>query len=139
MNDESSGIHTQSTEADSLPKADWWLRLSAYILDAIAASVMGYIAYLISGESHTGWVVFELFFLFNFCIGWKLGQTIGMIPLKIQVITTDGETLGWGRVLWRYIAFTLSLFSVLGMVWIIFDPQKQGLHDKLAKTYVIKI
>lgn len=134
-----SAEQQSSIKADSLPKADWQLRLAAYVLDAIAAAIVGYIVYLIHGESDTGLLAFELFFFFNFCIGWKIGQTIGMRPLKIQVVTTEGQPLGWGRIIWRYIAFTISLFSVIGMVWIIFDKQKQGLHDKLAKTYVVKI
>lgn len=128
-----------STEAANLPKAEWWLRVAAYLIDAAAAGVIGYLAYLVLGKSSTGVLVFELFFFVNFCIGWKYGQTIGMVPLNIKVVTTDGHPLGWGRIIWRYIAFTISLFSVIGMVWIIFDQQNQGLHDKLAKTYVIKI
>jgi len=128
-----------STEGASLPKADWGLRVAAYIYDALAATLLGFIAYVILGGDNTWLLVFEIFFLFNFCIGWKLGQTIGMWPLKIKVVTIDGKPLGWGRVIWRYIAFTISLFSIIGMVWILFDKQKQGLHDKLAKTYVIKI
>ncbi len=126
-------------QLQSFIKADWQSRVGAYMLDAIAAAIVGYMAYFIYGKSNAGWIVFELFFLFNFCIGWKIGQTIGMKLVKIRVVTTEGQPLSWARVIWRYIAFTLSLFSVIGMVWIIFDKEKQGLHDKLAKTYVIKI
>jgi len=121
------------------PKAGWQLRVGAYLLDALAASLVGYIAYLIDGRTSTGVTVFELFFLINFCIGWKYGQTLGMIPLHLKVVTIEGKPLGWGRVIWRYIAFTVSLFSIIGMVWILFDKESQGLHDKLAKTFVVKI
>lgn len=120
-------------------KAEWLGRVSAYVIDAIAAAVIASIAYLICGKNNLGILVFELFFFLNFIIGWKLrGQTIGMFVMKIRVVTTEGMPLGWGRTFWRYIAFTISLFSVIGMVWILFDKKNQGLHDKLAKTYVIK-
>jgi len=124
--------------AKSLPKAEWFQRLGAYIIDFFAAAITGYIVYLMQGEFSAWLLTFELFFLINFCVGWKIGQTIGMWFFKIQVITTEGKSLGWGRVFWRYIAFTISLFSIIGMVWIFFDKESQGLHDKLAETYVIK-
>lgn len=129
----------KSLDAESLPKADWTLRVAAYLLDALAAALIGFIAYAILGGKDTWVLFFEIFFFFNFCIGWKIGQTIGMRPLKIKVVTIEGKPLSWLRILWRYIAFTISLFSIIGMVWILFDKQKQGLHDKLARTYVIKI
>lgn len=123
---------------ENLPKAEWFRRVGAYLIDVLAAAVCGYLAYLVQGEFSAWLMTFELFFLINFCVGWRIGQTIGMWFFKIKVITTDGKPLGWGRVFWRYIAFTISLFSIIGMVWILFDKQNQGLHDKLAKTFVIK-
>lgn len=45
------------------------------------------------------------------------GQTLGMYVMHIKVVTIEGNPLGWGRVIWRYIAFTLSLFSIVGMYW----------------------
>jgi len=131
---------TTNTGIDLSAMAKWQPRLGAYILDAIAAAVVGIVAQVIFKNSDVGMAVFEGFFFLNFFLGWKFhGQTIGMLPLKIRVVTTQGQPLGWGRTLWRYIAFTISLFSVIGMVWIIFDKKNQGLHDKLAGTYVIKI
>jgi uncharacterized RDD family membrane protein YckC len=121
------------------PKAEWPSRLGAYLLDAAIAAIIGLVAYAIFKKSDVGVSVFEVFFFLNFCLGWKLcGQTLGMLPFNIRVVTIEGQPLGWGRTLWRYIAFTLSLFSVIGMIWIIFDKRKQGLHDKLAATFVIK-
>ena len=127
------------SETNNFPKAKWTTRVGAYLLDALAAAVLGFIVYIIVGQKNIGLTVFEVFFLFNFCLGWRFGgQTIGMRLLNIRVVTTQGQSLGWGRTIWRYIAFTISLFSVIGMVWILIDKQKQGLHDKLAGTYVIK-
>ena len=39
----------------------------------------------------------------------------------------------------RYLGYFLSLLPLgLGFIWIGFDPRKQGWHDKLAGTVVIK-
>jgi len=39
----------------------------------------------------------------------------------------------------RYLGYSISLFPLgLGFVWIAFDKRKQGWHDKLAGTVVIK-
>lgn len=128
------------TDIINYPKAEWAVRVGAYLLDALSAAVVAFIGYLIFKNKDVATTLFEIFFLFNFCLGWKCGgQTIGMRPFHIRVLTIQGEPLSWGRTLWRYVAFTVSLFSVIGMIWIIFDKQKQGLHDKLAGTYVIKL
>jgi uncharacterized RDD family membrane protein YckC len=40
----------------------------------------------------------------------------------------------------RYIGYFISIAPVfLGIIWIGFDKRKQGWHDKLADTVVIKI
>lgn len=33
----------------------------------------------------------------------------------------------------------LSLFYVVSVAWVAFDDKQQGLHDKLAETYVVKV
>lgn len=39
----------------------------------------------------------------------------------------------------RYLGYYVSTFPfLLGLVWVAFDPRKQGFHDKLAGTVVIK-
>jgi uncharacterized RDD family membrane protein YckC len=52
-------------------------------------------------------------------------------------VGTDGKLIGFGTALIRWLGLVLS-FSVLflGVIWVAFDPQKQGWHDKIANTYV---
>jgi uncharacterized RDD family membrane protein YckC len=96
---------------------------------------------------------------------WVLAhRTLGMMPFHLYVVRTlDGGCL---RVGWAFVrapgvvvpawAFYLALFSqnpsdsaialllavwallTLAQVYIAFDDHKQGLHDKLARTFVIK-
>jgi uncharacterized RDD family membrane protein YckC len=66
--------------------------------------------------------------------------TVGKHLLNMRVVTERYHTLSSEQAVWRYVWKYLSAFVfMLGFVWIIFDPRKQGWHDKLAHTYVIEI
>jgi uncharacterized RDD family membrane protein YckC len=67
------------------------------------------------------------------------GQTIGSKLLNIRVIKTDGSDLEISQALIRYVGFFIAAIVLLiGLIWAAFDPNKQGWHDKIAGTYVIK-
>jgi uncharacterized RDD family membrane protein YckC len=67
------------------------------------------------------------------------GQTLGKQLCGLRVITSDGDHPTVLRALGRAGASLLSaiLFSV-GFIWIAFDREKRGLHDRLAGTYVVR-
>ena len=77
-------------------------------------------------------------FLYFFVFQALRGQTPGQALLNIRVVDGFGERPSPGRALARTAAFLPSwaLFA-LGVVWIAFDREKRGLHDRLADTYVI--
>src|SRR6185436_4045317 len=79
-------------------------------------------------------------FLFFFVFQALRGQTPGQGLLGIRVIDCFGQTPSPARALARTAAFLHSwaLFA-LGVVWIAFDREKRGLHDRLADTYVITV
>ncbi len=88
----------------------------------------------VSGLGLFGVVCFLYFFVFQ----TLRGQTPGQALLAIRVVDGFGQTPSPGRALARTAAFLPSwaLFA-LGVVWIAFDREKRGLHDRLADTYVI--
>ena len=50
-----------------------------------------------------------------------------------------GLTPGVGQSIVRYVAYFASIIPFfLGFLWIAVDKKKQGWHDKIAKTVVIK-
>jgi uncharacterized RDD family membrane protein YckC len=60
-------------------------------------------------------------------------------PLNIRVVKTDGSYLDYPGAFLRYIGFFIScLVFLIGVIWAAFDAQKQGWHDKIAGTYVVK-
>lgn len=70
----------------------------------------------------------------------KRGQTIGKKLLGVKVIRTNGEMLRWRDAVLRQIGELISTFALLlGYIWIAIDEKKQGWHDKIASTYVVKV
>jgi uncharacterized RDD family membrane protein YckC len=68
----------------------------------------------------------------------KSGQTIAKDVLGIQIIGTNGSLPSVGKALLRYIGYIVSAVILsLGFLWIAFDDRRQGLHDKIAGTYVV--
>ena len=71
------------------------------------------------------------------------GQTIGMMVFGFRVrdrVTGNFPSLGMavlrGLVWWLEVWFTLCLLGALAWLWMFWDPQRQGLHDKIAGTVV---
>ena len=72
-------------------------------------------------------------------VQWSLwGQTIGKRLIGIRVVGADGNPPSWGRSLLRFVGYIFSLLlGGWGMVMIALDLRQQGLHDKIAETFVV--
>jgi uncharacterized RDD family membrane protein YckC len=71
---------------------------------------------------------------------WCFRQgTPGQIAFSLGVVDADtGEPISAGQGLIRAVVGVLSALPAgLGLLWIAFDPKKQGWHDKLAGTVVL--
>ena len=67
------------------------------------------------------------------------GQTFGKMALKIKVVNEDGTPLDYSKAFLRWLGYFLcDLTFYIGYLWAAFDPRKQGLHDKVCKTLVIR-
>ena len=72
---------------------------------------------------------------------WQLKQaTPGKMAISAIIVdAATGKPASSAQLIGRYFAYfvaTIPLF--LGIVWVAFDKRKQGWHDKLAGTVVIK-
>jgi uncharacterized RDD family membrane protein YckC len=127
-------------------KAGFWIRTFAYLIDAIGIGIVsGIIASIIGGGGPAGTTSNGLSFLFGlayFVYFWSAqggGQTLGMRVLNLKVIRTDGSALTMTQGLIRYLGLFVSFIVLLiGVIWVAFDADKQGWHDKIAGTYVIR-
>jgi uncharacterized RDD family membrane protein YckC len=71
---------------------------------------------------------------------WKIrGATLGGIICHLQVVRADGRELDWTTAIVRALGCFLSLvFLGLGFIWIAIDRDRQGWHDKIAGTLVVR-
>jgi uncharacterized RDD family membrane protein YckC len=67
------------------------------------------------------------------------GQTFGKMAMKIKVVNEDGTPLDYRKAFLRWLGYFLcDLTFYIGYLWAAFDPRKQGLHDKVCKTVVVR-
>ena len=145
---------TQEMSPAFAQKGGFWRRTGAYVLDGVVTGVMGFIVGIvvaIIGEAthmaeadmnNIAQLIGEIVGLVYFLYFWSAhgsGQTPGMRALRLRVIRTDGTYLSVGRAFLRNIGLGISIICLgLGVFWIGFDKQKQGWHDKIADTFVIR-
>ena len=137
--------------------AGFWVRFIAYLIDAVIITIpLLVLALLIGGTARTataagdadttralGLVVLLAILLLvfgYFPFWWARGATPGMMPFRMRVVRTeDGSRIGIGRAILRYLGFLVAgSFMYIGLIWAAFDERKQGWHDKIADTYVIR-
>jgi len=144
--------------------AGFWIRLAAYIVDGIMLSLVIFIIVVVSGsyvESGSGGpnqpivpvaaeasttsraviavgIVLPIVYAIGFWT-WR-GQTPGKMLVGIKIVRTDGYPVGFAKSILRFLGYIVStLVLFLGYLWIAFNPEKQGFHDKIASTYVVKL
>jgi uncharacterized RDD family membrane protein YckC len=147
--------------APGLRYAGFWIRTLAYLIDS---AVLIVIMAIVAGTTGIGfWEVHvqdttigsfsnRSFFvqlnplsvfasLLYFAGQWSIrGQTIGMAPFGLRILrAADGRTVGPGRAIGRFFGLALSLVVfAIGVIWVAADGRKQGWHDKLAGTVVVR-
>jgi len=141
-----------------LEYAGFWVRLVAYLIDSLIIGAVQLVLTLIltfsvgllgdfseQGEAAMGMIVS----LFSVALGLgyavfftgHCGQTPGKMALRIKVIHIDGSQISYGRAALREIPakFISGILLGIGYLMVAFDDKKQGLHDRIANTYVIKL
>jgi uncharacterized RDD family membrane protein YckC len=128
----------------SCPRAGFWERMGAAFLDMVAVGFITGIAHRPLGFMLSfldGPPVFFIVALAYFAglWAWK-GTTIGGVVLKLQVVRHDGGPLTFLVALVRGLAAAFSaVVFFLGFFWIGWDREKQGWHDKIAGTVVVRL
>ena len=68
------------------------------------------------------------------------GQTIGKMIMGIRVVRSDGRPVSLLISTVRFLAyFPCGLLLFAGFLWILWDPERQGWHDMIADTLVIRL
>ncbi|MCM2265063.1 MAG: zinc-ribbon domain-containing protein [Desulfuromonadales bacterium] len=150
--------YTAAAGPAELPKAGFWLRFVACMIDTLLLGAVQFVIGLVLGiaggaagdfEGGETFAMLAITWLcsmavsvtyYVFFTGYN-GQTPGKMALRIQVVRTDGTPMSYGRAFLREIVgkFVSALILCIGYLMVAFDQQKQGLHDRIAGTYVIKL
>ncbi len=141
------------SESD-LEYAGFWVRVAASLIDSLLIMV---IAFPLLGLIY-GWEYFESTDMgivagpADFLITWvvpaiaavwfwmRKEATPGKMALSLRVLDAEsGKSLSLGQGVGRYLGYFVAMIPLgLGLIWVGFDGKKQGWHDKLAKTVVVR-
>jgi uncharacterized RDD family membrane protein YckC len=69
-----------------------------------------------------------------------MGASLGQKALGMRVVNAaNGQRIDIGKAVLRYVGFVISALPfALGLIWAGFDARKQGWHDKIAGTFVVR-
>lgn len=138
----------------------FWIRVLAAIIDAIVVGVvvlplriifMGIpaisrrsvgpdVAFVFAGAFFI--IAFQLFANWIYEAGLessKYQATLGKMALGMQVTDLNGQRISFGRATGRHFAKIISgMILLIGYIMVGLTERKQGLHDMLAGTLVVK-
>jgi uncharacterized RDD family membrane protein YckC len=131
----------------------FWIRVVAYIIDAIILGIVGAIIYAILGVNigdpnvmssgaYQGAQGINLVISAAYFAGlWTvMGGTLGQRIFGMRVVDANtGQPIGVGKALLRWLGLLISfLVCFIGVIWVAFDARKQGWADKIASTVVVR-
>lgn len=76
-----------------------------------------------------------------FVVCWsKYQRTAGQALCGLRVVdAATGGRITTSRAIGRFVGFIVSSWVLdIGLIWAAFDAQKQGWHDKMASTFVVR-
>lgn len=146
----------------ALPYAGLQLRVVAFLLDVMVLISCGMLfaaaagAYLVvdSGfndgnlSDRAPYVAVGIFLaylflflpLYHVVLWTRWGQTVGMMAVRIKVISAGGGPLTTGQAAVRLLGYAASMLPLfLGVLIALFDGQRRALHDRLAGTVVVEL
>jgi uncharacterized RDD family membrane protein YckC len=130
----------------------FWIRTGAALIDSILVviitapivTVVYGIDYWTSEERFQGIIGFLLSYLFPIVavlVFWIYkSATPGKMVTNLTIVDAEtGYKPSKGQFIGRYFAYYVSIIPfLLGIIWVGIDKRKQGWHDKLAGTVVIR-
>lgn len=142
------------TGEPDLQYAGFWLRFLAMLIDSVLLAVVT--APILAAINRAGYFGSDSRELFagsaELLVSWLLPAVVAIVFWVSQQATPGkmvfsmkvldartGKALSVGQSVGRYLGYYVSLLPfALGMFWVGFDSRKQGWHDKLAGTVVVR-
>lgn len=144
-------VDRSAPNAQEVVFAGFWVRVLATLIDGVlllaimVPIMMVFVDFdtLEAGESAGfGWDI-----LSNVVMGavyvlfWHYKQaTPGKMALRLRIVDADSlQPVSVGRLALRYVGyFPAYMLFAIGVIWTAFDGRKQGWHDKMANTVVVR-
>jgi len=124
----------------------FWRRFAASFLDGIILNIISWILFFILSffpywASIAVGIAFFIGSIIYYPVFWVWqGATPGKMIMGVKIVRTDGSPIGIGRAFLRYVGYFVSAIIIyIGYLMIAWDSKKQGLHDKIADTCVIRV
>lgn len=132
--------------------AGFWIRLGALLIDVVIIMIVIYVPlsfiygdnYLVGNQYYYGFwdvMIGDVLPIVATIWFWKRYRaTPGKMATKLEIVDAKtGNTISTGQAIGRYLAYILAALPLcLGFIWVGIDKRKQGFHDKLAGTVVIR-
>jgi len=131
--------------------AGFWIRVLAFILDGVIVLIpLWLLSFMSGGAAAIGFEPFMkqleqstpihlIIILYLFACLIIFGRTPGKALLKLRIVDVrSGDRPSALRLIVRHLGYVLSGCLNLGFLWVAFDQRKQGWHDKIAGTTVIR-
>ena len=132
--------------------AGFWIRVGAAIIDSILhqiiispllTAIYGTEYWMSESLVQGAWDVVLSYILpaIAVILFWKYkSATPGKMLLKLTIVDAEtGDKPSTGQFIGRYFAYFVSIIPLfIGFIWVGIDKRKQGWHDKLAGTVVIR-
>ena len=132
--------------------AGFWIRTGAAIIDSILIMII--VTPILSAIYGIDYWIDQSFvkgfwdIVFNYIlpaiaiiIFWTYkSATPGKMALKLKIVDAKtGEQPSTGQLIGRYLGYYVSSIPLfLGLIWVGIDKRKQGWHDKIVGTVVIR-
>lgn len=128
-----SAFQAPLTDELAYPRAGFWERMGAAFLDMVIVGILAALAHI----PPLGLLIGVAYFAGMWA--WKQ-TTVGGIVIGLKVTRIDGRPFTFVTALVRALA---AIFSIVvfffGFLWIGWDVEKQGWHDKIAGTVVVRL
>lgn len=148
------GFAPQAGPAPGLLYAGFWIRFAALLIDGILLFIIFFIGgrlfvkgidygngNIVITEGQWWWSVWGIVSFLYYPVTWAwLGETIGHRILGMEIRRVDdGQRPSAGQVIVRYIGYLICYITIgIGFIIAGFDARKQGLHDKIGGTVVVR-
>ncbi|MEH7452298.1 RDD family protein [Gottfriedia acidiceleris] len=126
--------------------AGFWFRVVAGVIDMIISLIIYVPLALISDHVYSDFAAVLLIIVvllgpwlyFSLMESSSHQATLGKKFMGIKVTDDVGHRIGFGRATGRYFGKKLSSILYIGYIMIAFTKKKQGLHDLMANSFVLK-